>query len=367
MPDREARIVLASLLAPLPEVSFQQVNYERLGEMVVQHNLYNHVLHLIARATRGVEPAFHTMLQEQALLAKQHGLLLTYQLRRVLTALSQHQVRAIPLKGPVLSERLHKDISYRTSADLDVFVEFAHLETSFRALNEVGFKRLYRNDQASYKDVLLVEETTGVKLEMHVRLINPMSFSYGFPESTLWERATPAVFQNVSHYQLAPEDEFAYLCVHCLSHLGIIELKWLADLYAYLHCQKDTAAFVTHVQGSTHLQSLQPAIRFILGLLNAIADYLSAPRPCPGIHTTEERLYAYVIQHLLWDAKLPIWDRFRLKYYIARTHQNPSTHFLKMVARSIAVSSEKEDAVDTGATWKRIVRLLRPEGKRLLL
>src|SRR5438128_5011273 len=61
-------------------------------------------------------------------------------LHDVLQTLDSAGVCAVPLKGPVLGERVYPDPRMRPSADLDILVQHADLDRATEALSKIGFR-----------------------------------------------------------------------------------------------------------------------------------------------------------------------------------------------------------------------------------
>jgi hypothetical protein len=166
--------------------------------------------------------------------------LLRGELIRVLKALGQARVRAMPLKGVALAESLYGDMSLRTCSDLDVLVPRGAVVQVFEVLRAEGY------DQA---DRCRVEHSD---VEFLVR----SSMEYGFvPQppafrslleihwdiawrwrgdvamiDDLWAEARGESFWGVDAWALSPEWELLYLAVHAARHRWQ-GLKWLVDIH----------------------------------------------------------------------------------------------------------------------------------------
>lgn len=84
--------------------------------------------------------AFHTRLREHHAQAQRQGVgqeLLTI---RLLAALEEAGIRALPLKGPLLGERLHGDPGARISADVDLLVAHEELRHAEAAVCTLGYR-----------------------------------------------------------------------------------------------------------------------------------------------------------------------------------------------------------------------------------
>ena len=90
----------------------------------------------------------------------------------------------IPIKGPMLSWRLHRDFTIRYSNDLDILVQLKNLENVIELLKAEGYKVLYpdlpttRNKKRIFlkinNHVILIHPITKTHLEVHWQLLSPL-------------------------------------------------------------------------------------------------------------------------------------------------------------------------------------------------
>ncbi len=88
---------------------------------------------------------------------------------RLTQALEQHGIRALPLKGAFLAERLHQDAGLRLSADIDILVTSADLQAAVGVLEEAGCRRVRRGDSLPRLHHIL-ETPDGIPVELHWRI-----------------------------------------------------------------------------------------------------------------------------------------------------------------------------------------------------
>jgi len=60
---------------------------------------------------------------------------------RLTAALADAGIRALPLKGPLLGERIHRELGARVSADIDLLVASDELVAAIEVLSTVGYER----------------------------------------------------------------------------------------------------------------------------------------------------------------------------------------------------------------------------------
>lgn len=71
--------------------------------------------------------------------ARARGLAVEAATRRVTSLLARHEIRALPLKGPLLADAAHGDIGLRETHDVDLLVPRARLRDAAQMLISLGF------------------------------------------------------------------------------------------------------------------------------------------------------------------------------------------------------------------------------------
>jgi hypothetical protein len=152
-------------------------------------------------------------------------------LDEVLEALDRAGVVAVPLKGPVLGERLYGDQSLRVSSDLDVLVGAERLGDAQGALVALGYgsePESARRGPRAHQHHITLSGPEGIAVELHFRLIS--GFGALVPAREFLDRATLYRSPNRGEYRvLSGEDELIYLLTHAAGHL-FERLAWLYDV-----------------------------------------------------------------------------------------------------------------------------------------
>jgi hypothetical protein len=132
------------------------------------------------------------------------------ELKGILQAFDQAGILAVPLKGPCLAQRLYGGAALRGNRDLDLLVSKADLARAEALLTAIGFVPRSPDDYHCkwWRETTLVE--------LHRDVENPLAFDFHV-ESAL-QRVRPITFQGQPTWQLAPEDELLYLCLHAVRH-----------------------------------------------------------------------------------------------------------------------------------------------------
>lgn len=152
----------------------------------------------------------------------------TSELRGILQAFTAKAIPVIPLKGPMLAERIYGSITLRQSCDLDILVRSQDLDSASSLLQKLGFTL---NCGPGGCDSSWSRGTTFV--ELHFDVENPRVFNFDIAGA--WKRATQRDFLGQGVWQFAPSDELLYLCLHGVKH-RFERLSLVLDIARALNC-----------------------------------------------------------------------------------------------------------------------------------
>lgn len=161
------------------------------------------------------------------------------ELARLLEMLGSAGVRAVTLKGPVLSVQAFGDPAARVFHDLDLLIEAPDLPGAVRQLGRAGYVpevAMGHRDAASFvrqeSCLGLRHRRSGQAVELHWNYL-PMCFRHPVDFAALWrDRRTIAVAGR--RFAVLPDRENArFLCLHGFKH-GWDRLSLACDLAGYL-------------------------------------------------------------------------------------------------------------------------------------
>jgi len=132
------------------------------------------------------------------------------ELKGVLRACEERGIAIVPLKGPFLAERLYGSTALRASLDLDLLVAKADVARTEAMLAAIGFTPGTPDD---YHRQWYRGTTT---VELHHNVENPLAFDFHVEQAL--QRVRRADFEGQRCWQLAPEDELLFLCLHGVRH-----------------------------------------------------------------------------------------------------------------------------------------------------
>lgn len=158
---------------------------------------------------------------------------LTEALKRILQALAEKHIEAIPFKGPVSAWLAYGDPALRRYSDLDILVREGDADAACRVLAAHGFGngddfspaqlaafRRYSGQDAVVKD--------GVAIEPHWALA-PRTLALDLDYGGLFARARDIALDGMTMRCFGAEDLVTVLCLHG-SKEQWIKLLWIADL-----------------------------------------------------------------------------------------------------------------------------------------
>lgn len=180
------------------------------------------------------EPVLATLADDARAQAVREPLLRT-ELRRVLEALAERDVRPVIVKGTHLAYACYANPCHRPRSDTDLFIEPRDREATREALEALDYRpgRFVTGELVSHQVRYEREDTVGLlhACDVHWKLANPQVFAdlLPFDEVTGAARPIPRLDQRA----IGPDAAHALLlaCIHRVAHhRGSMALIWLYDM-----------------------------------------------------------------------------------------------------------------------------------------
>ncbi len=166
------------------------------------------------------------------------ALQLAAELVRIGDRLSEQGIDFIPLKGPVLAQRLYGDVTARICRDLDILVSPAQLVTAVSVLQSLGYVRDEPWPEKKRSREILISHTneeefvnseSGIIVELHWRLLRVPVVSHRRLEELTTANTVDYSFAGRSFRVLNRELGLLFLIHHGGIHWWR-RLKWLTDI-----------------------------------------------------------------------------------------------------------------------------------------
>lgn len=160
---------------------------------------------------------------------------MTRELLRILDALKDAGIRAVPLKGPVLAEQLYGDVALRQFSDLDILVAQEDLEKAIEITSKMEYKceeelkgkrkMAFLNSMHHYH---LFNKKLGLFVELHWRS-SPNHYGLQLDVSSILSRAVETTIFGKKILNISSEDEIVFLCLHGAKHAWQ-QVSWICDV-----------------------------------------------------------------------------------------------------------------------------------------
>jgi len=262
-PEREVELLLARPPRPVAAGRTTPGGWMSLLGGALRHGLVERLMAALPAGRGGLPPEVEERLQHEAAGLRIRAARLSAALDEALRALSRRGIPVVPLKGPVLAERLYADPALRPSTDLDLLVSGADFDDAAAALEELGYS-LDRSWTAAYQrrhhHHVSLHRPGGPAIELHHRAVS--GFGTFLPGEDLIARARPHVTSTgAKALVLSPEDELLYLGLHAAGHL-FQRLGWLEDMALLLerHPDLDRAIVIERARAIGGLSALAFAL-----------------------------------------------------------------------------------------------------------
>ena len=269
------------------------------------------------------------------------NLFLTQELLRLLVLFDEHNIPAIPIKGPVLAASVYGNLAFRSFCDLDFLVREEDALQARELIVSQGYQphaQVQQLQDAAYvrsHRAFTLDHSAGpgaVDLQWRLAAHWQIRPSFRLDLEYLWDRLEPFSFAGTTVPNLSPEDLLLILCVHGSYH-GWIELKLVCDVAELVH----RCPGLDWGQAVARARALGVARMLFLGLRLA-HDLLGAALPDQVAHVVlrdrvVERLVIQACQRLVGEKRAPthlfeeavfhirtrdrLWDRLRYaRFYL---------------------------------------------------
>jgi hypothetical protein len=220
----------------LAELTADITDWRQLVDLAVQHRVMPLLYERLRTMPPGTLPSdFMEELRRRYIANASRNEIMTRELVKVLDIMSAQGIRAMPIKGPVLTALAYGDISRRMFDDLDILLKVEDVEKAAKKLLSLGYEPFLELSEAERK----AHVRAGWGWSMHspgkdyyVELdtgITPGYFSFCMNTALLWENTELVTLEERLFHTVFVENLVMLLCVHGTKHLWE-RLVWIADV-----------------------------------------------------------------------------------------------------------------------------------------
>lgn len=260
------------------EILQGELDWNRLFRLTILHCLTAFLFRHLDTTARDLVPAPNMQfLRNRFLQDGTAALRNTSQLLELFELFKQHDILAVPYKGPALAESLYGNVAFRRCNDLDILVTRADVPRARTLLEEVGFAPLHPTTPASREFLLqkrhseIFRRDPGLFVELHWAFAKQRGL-FPLDLDMLRPRLQEMTLAGSRVQVFAPEDQLLILCVHGANHLWS-RLEWLCGIAELI--RNSSLAWQEVLERAQELHSRKA---LFLGLVLA-DELLGAPVP----------------------------------------------------------------------------------------
>lgn len=240
---------------------------------------------------------------------------------KIVNILHSNNIWFLNLKGPLLSQRIYGDPTYRSFRDFDILVKPKDMNRTLQFFEKKGYKPTdFSWPESSKKQAItlhfinqleMVHPDSGTIFEVHWKLFSTRIADPKTVDRLFRENIESTEFGGQTLNRLSFEFELFYLIVHGGNHAWF-RLKWLMDIHEILNRKEvDWEAF-------NRIVSACSAHRLV-DICNAmLSEYFPNGKQIPHIKRNSRNLGSFAIEQCRQpegDPHLSRFNTFRLTLY----------------------------------------------------
>ena len=232
-PERIERIANGNLLA---------LDWNEVLRLAEHHGVLPLATRNLIAHARGLPPEIERLLRSAYEANLRRSLWFTAELARIMRHFESRQLRAVPYKGPLLTESLYGDQGLRSFSDIDFLISPADFERAKQALAEIGYRPSADLNPAVERLWLRTgyersfDGAAGKNLVELQWALLPYFYGVDLGVEDLLARAGRTVVGGCEVPCLSCEDSVLVLCLHAAKHLWT-RLIWLTDIAETLRAE----------------------------------------------------------------------------------------------------------------------------------
>jgi hypothetical protein len=169
---------------------------------------------------------------------------MTAELLKIMKLLEENGIPALSIKGPVLSQMIHGDVTQRQYADIDILLERSDMYRAVKILTDVGCTTEhpieFLNNETLLdvaKDYSVFSATHNIHVEFHWQLF--LNRQVKKSKINLFRDSNPiCVINQYGIKTLEPDANMIYLLLHGSKHMWE-RLEWIVDIDRLIRLRGD--------------------------------------------------------------------------------------------------------------------------------
>ncbi|MDD2730485.1 nucleotidyltransferase family protein [Malikia sp.] len=193
------------------------------------------LVHKSLRSINTISESVKTELKNINFSISRRNMLMSAELIKIIELFNANSIRSIAIKGPVLSQIIHNDITQRQFTDLDILVDESQIYEAVKLLVDIGYEPEYSIEYLKNKTLLKVGKdfpvtntANDVLIEFHWRLFLDRYIKKSNID-LFSEKNYHCVINNVSIETLELNAQLLYLLLHGSKHYWE-RLEWIVDI-----------------------------------------------------------------------------------------------------------------------------------------
>jgi hypothetical protein len=217
----------------------QQLDWDYLLQTAPLHGMIPLLYtHLQAICPEAVPPDILERLQNHYQGNAQRNLFLTGELLKFLDLFQQHEIAAVPFKGPILAASIYGNLALRQFGDLDILIHKQDVIKAKELMLAQGYQlemisltkaqeAAYIQSQAEY-NFWRAEGSSRINVELHWGIV-PGDFARAIAPECFFSPLEPISLQQKTILTFTPENLLLILCIQRSKHLWE-RLDWICDI-----------------------------------------------------------------------------------------------------------------------------------------
>lgn len=232
----------APQVARVRTLAAQDVDWGYLVEIAERHE----ITPLLYRAIQTICPelvpsAWLDRLRHNHQEITRHNLVLAGQLLSLMQLFAEHNIQAVPLKGPLLAHVAYGDITLRQFSDLDILIQHDSILQARDLLLARGYEEIETKAAGHFDDeqhdIGLIHATSGIHVELH-RTLNQQYYAMSLDPNQLLQSAQSVTLLGKEVSGLSSGAWLLTVCAHGTKHAWE-QLKFVCDVGELLQsCQE---------------------------------------------------------------------------------------------------------------------------------